>query len=75
MKSNTHRYSKDFYKANDIIKAIGDYRKLAAITMSEEDGYYVCSFSYCILEPRIIVSEFDNYLIELMNSRGARSEA
>ena len=75
MISSIHRYSKEFYRFDDVAAAIKDYKKLTTITMSEEHGYYVCTFSNCLIEPRRIVLEFNNYLIELMNSHGEHIEA
>ena len=75
MKSSDNRYSKEFYRADDVSAAIRDYKKLAKITISEENGYYICTFSDCLIDPKRIVLEFDNYLIELMNSRGEHVKA
>lgn len=74
MKNDEQRYSKDFYTVEAVIIAIKDYRKIATITMREEGRYYVCSFSKCIVDPKRVVFEFNNYLIELMNSRGEETE-
>ena len=74
MKTNTIRYSKEFYNYDDIIAAIKDYKRISAITVSEDKDYYICSFSNCVIQPQRVVLEFNNYLIELMNSRGAHNE-
>ena len=74
MSKYIHRYSKGFYRGEDIVAAIEDYRKIATITMSEEPEHYVCSFSNCIVDPKRTVLEFSNYLIELLNTRRARFE-
>ena len=75
MKNNVQRYAKGFYSALDVSRAVKDYKRIATITLYEEKDYYVCKFSNCITDPRRVVLEFNNYLIELMNSRGAKAEA
>lgn len=74
MKSDKQRFSKAFYSSEAIKSAIKDYRKIASISCAEENGYYVCTFSKCITDPQRVICEFNNYLIELMNSRGDSTE-
>ena len=70
MKRKIQRYASSIYSSEVICRAISDYRKIAKISLSEQKGYFICSFSDCIVDPDKVVSEFGNYLIELMNSRG-----
>ena len=69
------RYAKEFYSSDVIHKAINDYRAIASISVSEEVRYYVCDFSNCVIDPNTVILEFNNYLIELMHTRGASAEA
>lgn len=68
MKNKVQYYSKEFYSISIIQKAIHAYSKLAVIDISEERDCYKCIFSDCIIDSERIVCEFDNYLIELLNS-------
>lgn len=68
MKINTRKYSKQFYTRDVIISGIEDYKKLSIIELSEDEEYYFCFFNSCIIDPERIMLEFDNYLIELLNS-------
>lgn len=74
MRSNRQRYSKKFYTYEAVYFAIKDYKKIANISMAEDEDYYICTFSECITNPQRVVAEFNNYLIELMNSQGANTE-
>ena len=49
-------------------KAAADYSKLAKIKLSNADDYILCEFHDCVLEPERIADEFENYLVELINS-------
>lgn len=71
MKNNTQYYSKEFYPIEIICKAILAYKKLAVIGVSEESNYYKCCFTNCVIDAGRIACEFDNYLIELLNSSEA----
>ena len=75
MKNDIQRFSKAFYSSESIKRAIKDYKRIATITCSEEERYYVCRFSNCVIDTQKVINEFNNYLIELMNSRGANAEA
>lgn len=74
MKSDKQRYSKAFYSIEAIRSAIKDYKKIASISYAEQNGYYVCTFSKCITNTQRVIYEFNNYLIELMNSQGDSKE-
>ena len=75
MKNNKQRFSKAVYSSDAINSAIKDYVKIASITYSEVDEYYVCTFSKCITDTDRVIKEFGNYLVELMNSQGDSTEA
>ncbi|MGI6337107.1 MAG: HxsD-like protein [Eubacteriales bacterium] len=75
MESDKQRFSKAFYSSEAIRSAIKDYKKIASISYAEENGYYVCTFSKCITKTQRVIYEFNNYLIELMNSRGDNTES
>ena len=74
MKTKVQRYTKLFYPEKVIHRAIIDYRRIADISFSEDDGYNMCTFSHCIVDPTRVMQEFGNYLIELINSGGVDTE-
>lgn len=70
MKNNEQVYSKAFYSKEVILTAINDYKKIAKIKLFDCDEHYKCEFKKCVIGSEIVVNEFNNYLIELMNSKG-----
>ncbi len=75
MKNKVQYYSKEFYPIAIIRKAIHAYSKLAVVDVSEEKEHYKCIFSDCVIDSERIVCEFDNYLIELLNSTEMRVDS
>ena len=74
MKSNIQLYHKAFYPLPVLLAAINDYKHIAVITVSDEGDYFRCSFTNCVVDSVRVIHEFHNYLIELLNSQGAKSE-
>lgn len=70
MKSNERVYTKDFYSKVVLNQAIDDYKKIAKIKLLEEGKHYKCVFFRCAVDVQLVINEFDNYLIELLNSTG-----
>lgn len=70
MKNNKCVYSKAFYSEKVLTAAISDYKRLAKIKMFEYDGCFICEFCKCAVDSQAVINEFNNYLIELLNSRG-----
>ena len=73
MKSNIQLYHKAFYRLPILLTAIDDYRRIATINLSDEVEYYRCTFTNCVVDSTRVICEFNNYLIELLNSQGADS--
>ena len=71
MKSNIHFYHKALYPFPVLLAAIEDYRRIATVSLSDEGDYFQCVFTNCVVDPERVICEFDNYLIELINSQGA----
>lgn len=63
MKKKT--YNKEIYKYSVLSRAINDYRRLADIQIDDCGDEWKCVFSSETVPLDILVSEFDNYLIEL----------
>lgn len=70
MNDNERTYSKAFYTEDTLLKAINAYSNISKIELFEEDKeHYRCRFSESSIDCHIVMNEFDNYLIEIMNSK------
>lgn len=58
-------YNKGIYKYAVLSRAINDYCRLADIQIEDCGDEWKCVFSLETVPLDILVSEFDNYLIEL----------
>lgn len=58
-------YNKGIYKYAVLSRAINDYCRLADIQIEDFGDEWKCVFSSETVPLDILVSEFDNYLIEL----------
>lgn len=70
MRNNEQVYIKTFYPKEVLNQAIDDYKKIAKIKLLEDDEYCKCEFLRCAVDTQLIINEFNNYLIELLNSKG-----
>lgn len=66
---NELRLRKEFYRENEIRAAIRDYIGSASIRLNEEGDYFVCYFFACRAAPRLVMSEFANYVLGMMVKR------
>ena len=73
MKDNRQIYCKEVYPVSIIREAIKDYERIATIEVSDDGKNYCCTFKHCAVDTARVIREFDNYLIELLNSHGASS--
>lgn len=73
MRSNEQIYTKNFYSREVLNQAIDDYKRIAVIELLEDGQYYHCAFSQCAVDTQLVINEFNNYLIELLNSKGERT--
>lgn len=68
-------FNKNVYPKEVIASAIDDYKNISEIELYEVDNdYYRCRFSKCLLDPSIVMYEFANYLIEILNSKQRRHD-
>lgn len=51
-----------------IEKAIQAYENICSIKISEIDNYIICEFTNCIYDIEETIKEFENYVIDLMNT-------
>lgn len=70
MRSNEQVYTKTFYPKEVLNQAIDDYKKIAKIKLLEDGEYFKCEFFRCAVDTQLVINEFNNYLIELLNSKG-----
>lgn len=70
MRNNEQVYTKTFYRKEVLNQAIDDYKKIAKIKLLEDNEYYKCEFFRCAVNTQLVINEFNNYLIELLNSKG-----
>ena len=67
-------FNKNVYPKEVIASAIDDYKNISEIELCEEDDFYRCRFNKCLLGPSIVMNEFNNYLIEILNSKQRRHD-
>ena len=65
------KYCLEIYPADILERAIEDYHDICDIDQEVRDGDMICRFSNGKTNAEIIMLEFSNYLIELLNSRGS----
>ena len=63
------RLNKEIYREPCLRDALCAYKSLAMMEVSEEPSYWVIHFQQCRCEEQLTVAEFENYLIDRMNSR------
>ena len=68
MDRNDKTYDKNIYPRFVLESAISAYKSIASIKIKEKDGAFMCSFGKSKADTQIVINEFDNYLIELLNS-------
>lgn len=63
------KLSKQVFNVAAIETAISAFTGLAKINLVESADYWICSFSDCKYPEMLTASEFENYVIDLMNSK------
>ncbi|MBR4332526.1 MAG: HxsD-like protein [Clostridia bacterium] len=61
-------YNQSLYPEKLLRKAIADYASVGRIEVISKQNGFLCVFSSTLVDPERMANEFDNYLIELMNS-------
>lgn len=56
---------KEIYSMHCIFSAINAYSKLADLTVSEKEMYWVINFKNCKFDSAVTIHEFENYIIAL----------
>ena len=61
--------SEELYPLSAVRIAVNSFSEIASITVEEGNGVLICSFTMIKSIPEnICMSEFENYLIDLINS-------
>lgn len=63
------KLNKELIDIHLVNKAIHDYKGLAKIHIKENNNYIVLRFEECKYNTEITKAEFENYVIDLMNSK------
>ena len=61
-------YNQYLYSESLLKRAIADYASVGQIKMLPTQEGFWCVFSSTLVDVELMANEFDNYLIELMNS-------
>lgn len=68
MVMNKLRLNKNIFSQSSISYAIDVFESLCVIIVSEDEKYFICSFDNCKYDVEKSKKEFENYLIDLINS-------
>ncbi len=68
MNMNELSLNKNYYSREHIIAAVTAFAGLCRVELSENEDYYVCVFSNCVYDVDVTKKEFENYLIDLINT-------
>lgn len=69
MRNDTQVYPRAIYNRKVIEAAIEGYRHIATIELIENQTHFICRFSKCVVDEQRVFCEFNNFLIELMNTQ------
>ena len=67
VRKNRQKYDKKYYTRDVLERAAKDYKVIAGISIIESDDAYECEFDSLEYPAELVINEFDNYLIELLN--------
>lgn len=63
-----NRLTKDFYEKEVLLQAIEAYKSLATISFSEDSNFYYYEIRESVYDAKLVESEFENYILGLMNT-------
>lgn len=61
----------DLFGYDDLISASNAFASICRIQITRVNHYYTCTFTDCIYDVKETIYEFENYVIDLMNTGGA----
>lgn len=65
--NNSIELTKKFYDKSYILEAINAYKGIANIKIDENQDYYICTVVSSKHSPQLVLNEFSNYVLGLMN--------
>ena len=71
---NDLKLNKELYKYEDIILVTKVFSHLALIEVEEDNNYWKCRFKNCRYNTEQTELEFENYLIDYINSKGRKND-
>ena len=74
IKMNDLKLNKELYKYEDIILVTKVFSHLALIEVEEDHNYWKCRFKNCRYNTEQTELEFENYLIDYINSKGRKND-
>ena len=74
MNNNLELLNKELYKYEDIILVTKVFSHLALIEVEEDNNYWKCRFKNCRYNTEQTELEFENYLIDYINSKGRKND-
>ena len=61
------KYSKNIYPRFAVVAAVEAFGDICKTFVTENDGYWVVNFSDYSVEKSLLIREFGNYLIDIIN--------
>lgn len=61
--------NKEIFDIAVIQAAVKDYQNIAQITVTDTEAHWICNITNCVCDSNLVASEFENYIIDLMNSK------
>lgn len=65
--NNLVELTKEFYDKPAITQAIAAYKDIATIILDETPKYYICTVQASKHSTQLVLNEFSNYVLGLMN--------
>lgn len=59
------KLNKELYAKKIIEEVIKDYSEICIVYLTENEGYYKCKFLDTVMDKKITMKEFEDYLIGL----------
>ncbi len=69
MANNELKLCGDIYKLDAVNYAAEKYSDISEVSINTDENYYVCRFNNCTYDLHITMQEFENFVIQVSNSR------
>ena len=64
----TLKLNKSIYEREALVAAVSAFGEVAKISLTEDNSYWICSFDGCRYDEKQTLHEFENYVIDFMNT-------